>query len=277
MDTLLEVENLDVTFRTEDEVIYAAREVSFSVDRGRTLGIVGESGSGKSASCQAIMGLTPGNGAARADRIVFDGNDINALSESKLEKIRGRDMAMVFQDPMTSLNPVHPIGRQIGESLRLHRGMNRTAARQEARNLLDLVGIPEPDQRLREYPHQLSGGMCQRAMIAMALACRPSLLFADEPTTALDVTVQAQILDLMKRLQGEFGMSIVLVTHDLGVIAEMADDVTVVRDGQVVEAGPVGQIFANPQHAYTRELLDRIPRLDHPSPVYEPPRTEHVA
>ncbi|MBT3359735.1 MAG: ABC transporter ATP-binding protein [Rhodospirillaceae bacterium] len=277
METLLQVENLNVTFRTEDEIIYAAREVSFSVGRGRTLGIVGESGSGKSASCQAIMGLTPGNGVTQADRIVFDGTDINTLAESKLEKIRGRDMAMVFQDPMTSLNPVHTIGRQIAESLRLHRGMNREAARVEAQNLLDLVGIPEPVQRLKEYPHQLSGGMCQRAMIAMALACRPSLLFADEPTTALDVTVQAQILDLMKRLQGEFGMSIVLVTHDLGVIAEMADDVTVMRYGQVVEAGPVGRIFGNPQHEYTRELLDRIPRLDRPSPVYEPPSREQVA
>ena len=277
MEMLLEVENLDVTFRTEDEIIYAVRQVSFSVGRGRTLGIVGESGSGKSASCQAIMGLTPENGIAQADRITFDGVDINSFSENELGKIRGRDMAMVFQDPMSSLNPVHTVGRQIAESLRLHRGMNREAARVEARNLLDLVGIPEPKQRLREYPHQLSGGMCQRAMIAMALACRPSLLFADEPTTALDVTVQAQILDLMKRLQGEFGMSIILVTHDLGVIAEMADDVTVMRDGRVVEAGPVGQIFSHPQHPYTRELLDRIPRLDRPSPLYEPPVLEEVA
>lgn len=277
MEPLLKVENLSVTFRTEDEVVLAARDVSFSVDRARTLGIVGESGSGKSASCQAIMGLTPENGVARADQIVFDGVDINSLSDGELENIRGRDIAMVFQDPMTSLNPVHTIGRQIAESLRLHRGMNGEAASKEARNLLDLVGIPEPRQRLREYPHQLSGGMCQRAMIAMALACRPSLLFADEPTTALDVTVQAQILDLMKRLQNEFGMSIVLVTHDLGVIAEMADDVTVMRDGRVVEAGPVGQIFGDPQHPYTQELLARIPRLDRPSPVYEAPLMGTVA
>lgn len=274
MEALLEVENLNVTFRTEDEIIYAARDVSFAVGRARTLGIVGESGSGKSASCQAIMGLTPGNGIAQADRIVFDGTDIGSFSDSRLEAIRGRDMAMVFQDPMTSLNPVHTVGRQVAESLRLHRSMNGDAARREARDLLDLVGIPEPEQRLREYPHQLSGGMCQRVMIAMALACRPAVLFADEPTTALDVTVQAQILDLMKRLQDEFGMSIILVTHDLGVIAEMADDVTVMRDGRVVEAGPVGRIFDSPRHPYTRELLDRIPRLDHPSPVYHPPVLE---
>lgn len=277
MDSLLAVENLNVTFRTEDEIVYAVRDVSFAVGRGRTLGIVGESGSGKSASCQAVMGLTPGNGIVTADRIDFNGTDISRLPEQALESIRGRDMAMVFQDPMTSLNPVHTIGRQIAESLTLHRGMNRDDARDEARKLLDLVGIPEPVRRLKEYPHQLSGGMCQRAMIAMALACRPSLLFADEPTTALDVTVQAQILELMGRLQAELGMSIVLVTHDLGVIAEMADDVTVMRHGEIVEAGPVGKIFKQPEHPYTIELLDKIPRLDRPSPTYEPPRPEATA
>lgn len=274
MDTLLEIENLSVVFRTEDEVVHAVRDFSLSVRRGTTHGIVGESGSGKSVSCQAILGLTPGNGQFSSDRMLFDGRDLKGLRETELEKIRGCDMAMVFQDPMASLNPVHKIGRQIGEGLRMHRGMNRRQSLIEARHLLERVGIPEPEKRLREYPHQLSGGMCQRAMIAMALACRPSLLFADEPTTALDVTVQAQVLDLMKRLQTEFNMTIVLITHDLGVIAEMADDVTVMRQGRVIETGPVERIFKAPEHPYTRELLDRIPRLENPSPIYTPPSME---
>ena len=271
MDALLRVEKLRVTFRTEDEIIYAAEDVSFNVERGRTHGIVGESGSGKSASCHAIMGIVPENGVAAAQSILFDGTDISTLSEGELEKIRGRDMAMVFQEPLTSLNPVHTIGRQIIEGLKLHRGMDKPAALKESRHLLEMVGIPEPPLRLREYPHQLSGGMCQRAMIAMALACRPSLLIADEPTTALDVTVQAQILDLLNRLQENLGMSIILITHDLGVIAEMADDVTVMRHGRVVEQGTVVQVFEHPAHHYTRELLRQIPRIDQPSPVYHPP------
>jgi ABC-type dipeptide/oligopeptide/nickel transport system ATPase component len=274
MQELLTVENLNVTFRTEDDLVYAVRDVSFSVGRGRTLGIVGESGSGKSATCHAIMGLTPENGLVQANKVFFDGTDLTEMSEQDMEKIRGRDMAMVFQDPMSSLNPVHTIGHQIMESLLLHRDMTRAAARAETLDLLDLVGIPEPGQRIREYPHQLSGGMSQRAMIAMALACRPSLLIADEPTTALDVTIQAQILDLMRRLQADFRMSIILVTHDLGVVAEMADDVTVMRHGQVVEEGAVEQIFESPAHPYTQELLSLVPRLDRPSPVYVPPIQE---
>ncbi len=271
MNILLKVENLNVTFRTEDEVVEAVRNVSFTVERGITHGIVGESGSGKSATCHAILGLTPGNGIARADRIDFQGRDLSGLEERELEKIRGQDIAMIFQDPMTSLNPVHTIGRQIAESLRLHQNLSKSQAINAARDLLDTVGIPEPAQRIREYPHQLSGGMCQRAMIAMALACRPALLIADEPTTALDVTVQAQILELMKRLQDDIGMSIILVTHDLGVIAEVADHVSIMRYGRVVEDGPVARVFKTPEHPYTRELLDDIPRLDQPSPVYVPP------
>ena len=271
MNSLLTIENLNVTFRTEDEVVEAVRDVSFTVERGKTHGIVGESGSGKSASCHAILGLTPENGIARADRIDFQGRDLSGLSERDFEKIRGQEIAMIFQDPMTSLNPVHTIGRQIAESLRLHQNLTKSQAINAARDLLDTVGIPEPAQRIREYPHQLSGGMCQRAMIAMALACRPALLIADEPTTALDVTVQAQILELMKRLQDDIGMSIILVTHDLGVIAEVADHVTVMRYGRVVEDGPVDRVFKHPEHPYTRELLDDIPRLDQPSPVYVPP------
>ena len=274
MEPLLRVEKLNVTFRTEDEIIYAAKDVSFNVGRGRTHGIVGESGSGKSASCHAIMGLIPENGVFAAQSIFFDGAEIGTLSEAELEKIRGRDMAMVFQESLTSLNPVHTIGRQIIESLKLHRGMNKPDALEEARHLLEMVGMPEPSLCLREYPHQLSGGMCQRAMIAMALACRPSLLIADEPTTALDVTVQAQILDLLNRLQEKLRMSIILVTHDLGVIAEMADDVSVMRHGRVVEQGTVEQVFEHPTHPYTRELLRQIPRIDQPSPIYYPPGQE---
>ena len=271
MNNLLTVENLNVTFHTEDEVVEAVREVSFTVERGKTHGIVGESGSGKSATCHAILGLTPENGVVGADRIDFQGKDIAGLQERDLERIRGKDIAMIFQDPMTSLNPVHTIGRQIAESLRLHQNLSKGQAVKAARDLLDTVGIPEPAQRVREYPHQLSGGMCQRAMIAMALACRPALLIADEPTTALDVTVQAQILELMKRLQDDIGMSIILVTHDLGVIAEVADHMTVMRYGRVVEDGPVGRVFEQPEHPYTRELLADIPRLDRPSPIYIAP------
>lgn len=271
MTPALEVKELNVVFRTETADVHAVRDVSFSVPHGTTFGIVGESGSGKSVTCQAVMGLTPANGTVTAEAIRLDGRDIGALSDAALDKVRGRDMAMVFQDPMTALNPVHSIGRQIAESLRLHRGMDRRTAHAEACELLALVGFPEPEQRLRDFPHQLSGGMTQRAMIAMALACRPALLFADEPSTALDVTVQAQILDLLKRLQHEFGMTIVLITHDFGVIVEMAETVAVMRDGRIVEAGPVDEMFANPTHPYTQRLLEQIPRLDHPSPIYTPP------
>lgn len=274
MNTLLNVENLNVTFRTEDEIVSAVRNVSFSVKKGKTLCIVGESGSGKSVSCHAITGLTPKNGIAIADKIHFDDLEMDNLSEKQLLKIRGKRIAMVFQDPVTSLNPVHTVGNQIAESLSLHRGLTGNKATKEVINLLEMVGIPEPSQRIKEYPHQLSGGMSQRVMIAMALACRPDLLIADEPTTALDVTVQAQILDLMRRLQKEIGMAIILITHDLGVVAEMADDVTVMRFGEVVEQGTVDEIFKNPQHPYTQELLGLISRLDEESPIYSPPLQE---
>jgi len=265
---LLEVENLTVSFRTDRNVVEAVKGASFSLERGRTLCIVGESGSGKSVSCHALLGLTPPNGRVMAGTARFDGIDLLTLDEKALEKLRGRDISMIFQDPVAALNPVHRIGTQICESLMLHEGIGRKAAEERASDLLHLVGIPEPRQRLRAYPHQLSGGMNQRIMIATALACRPALLIADEPTTALDVTIQAQILDLMRRLQNEFGMSILFITHDLGVVAEMADSVVVMRHGEVVEAGSRDDIFLAPRHPYTRELLNLVPRLDAPAPVY---------
>ena len=266
--TVLSVENLSVSFRTDSAVVTAVRDVSFTLERGQTLCIVGESGSGKSVTCQAILGLTAGNGQVTAGRVIFAGADLAKLPESALQKIRGRRISMIFQDPVASLNPIHSIGAQIGEALTLHERLSTVAARARAMELLRQVGIPEPERRLREYPHQLSGGMNQRVMIAMALACRPDLLIADEPTTALDVTIQAQILDLMRRLQTEIGMSILFITHDLGVVAEMADRVVVMRHGQVVESGSLQQVFGAPQQPYTRELLDLVPRLDTPAPQY---------
>ena len=268
MTALLTVERLSVSFRTDRGVVAAVRDVGFSLERGRTLCIVGESGSGKSVTCQALIGLTPANGRVTAGRALFDGIDLLTLPESNLERLRGRRISMIFQDPGASLNPLHRIGTQIGESLILHEGMSPAAARTRAGELLRLVGIAEPERRLRDYPHQLSGGMSQRVMIAMALACRPDLLIADEPTTALDVTIQAQILDLMRALQRDIGMSIIFVTHDLGVVAEMADDVLVMRHGEIMESGTCVQLFDAPRHPYTRQLLDLVPRLDQPAPVY---------
>ena len=268
----MEVKNLNVTFRTEEEIVRAVRGVSFAVQAGSTHCIVGESGSGKSVTCHAVLGLTPKNGAVSVEAIRFKGRDLAGLNEGEFEKIRGARIAMVFQDPMSSLNPVHSIGWQLSESLTLHKGMRQAEAAGEAVRLLEMVGIPEPAQRVKEYPHQLSGGMCQRVMIAMALSCDPDLLIADEPTTALDVTVQAQILDLINRMKKEREMAVILITHDLGVVAEMADDVTVMRHGRVMEYGPVERIFHQPGHEYTRELLAQVPRLDHPSPIYAPPR-----
>ncbi|GAB4361759.1 MAG: ABC transporter ATP-binding protein [Kiloniellaceae bacterium] len=265
---LLEVDNLTVRFRTDRGVVEAVKGVSFSLERGRTLCIVGESGSGKSVSCHALMGLTSQNGRVVAGRALLNGVNLLTQREEQLEKMRGRDVSMIFQDPIASLNPVHRIGTQVCESLMLHQRLDRRAATERAVELLQLVGIPEARQRLRAFPHQLSGGMNQRIMIATALACRPALLIADEPTTALDVTIQAQILDLMRRLQAEFGMSILFITHDLGVVAEMADSVVVMRHGEVVESGSRDEIFLSPRHPYTRELLALVPRLDAPAPVY---------
>jgi oligopeptide/dipeptide ABC transporter ATP-binding protein len=266
-DPILQVENLRTYFRTEAGVARAVDGVSFHVNPGETLGIVGESGSGKSVTSLSVMRLIPQPpGEIHPDsRILFRGEggveDLAKASEERMRQIRGNDIAMIFQEPMTSLNPVFKVGDQIMESLRLHQGLSRKDARDKAIDMLRLVGIPIPDQRIDEYPHQLSGGMRQRVMIAIALACDPKLLIADEPTTALDVTIQAQILELLNRLQEELGMSIILITHDLGVVAETCDRVIVMYGGQVFEEGPVREVFADPQNPYTEGLLRSIPRL----------------
>jgi len=262
MASLLEIKDLRVCFDTEAGIVRAIHGVSLRVEHGKTLSIVGESGCGKSVTCHSILQLHPPNGRIIKGTILFEGCNLLSLDLGRLDAIRGHEIAMIFQDPMGALNPVHTIGSQLIESLMLHQGMAHDAAWSEALRLLEVVGIPEAKQRLREYPHQLSGGMNQRAMIAMALSCRPKLLIADEPTTALDVTIQAQILDLLRRLQGEFEMSIILITHDLGVVAEMADNVVIMYSGRVFEEGSVGDIFRKPAHPYTIGLLDSLPRVD---------------
>jgi peptide/nickel transport system ATP-binding protein/oligopeptide transport system ATP-binding protein len=259
---LLRVENLRTYFHTRMGVIKAVDGVDLEVGERRTLGIVGESGSGKSVTALSIMGLIerPGR-VAEGGRILFGGRDLAALPERQMQVIRGNAISIIFQEPMTSLNPVYTAGNQITEAIRLHRRIDARQARERAIELLGLVGIPSPEQRFSAYPHQMSGGMRQRVMIAMALACEPRLLIADEPTTALDVTIQAQILDLLRELRERLGMSIILITHDLGVVAEMCDDVAVMYAGRVVERGPVSAIFRNPQHPYTEALLRSIPLL----------------
>ena len=260
---ILEINNLAVSFATYRGKVSAVRDVSFSVKCGQALGIVGESGCGKSVTAHAVMGLLPKeNSCIEHGSIVFDGTDVTKLHEEEARKLRGRDIAMIFQDPMTSLNPVLTIGTQLEEAIKVHEDISGSAARKRAEELLDMVGIPSPAERLRDYPHQFSGGMRQRVMIAMALSCRPKLLIADEPTTALDVTVQAQILDLLKRLKHELNMAIILISHDLGVIASVCDEVAVMYAGQVVEQGSADELFYNVHHPYTRGLLDSLPRLD---------------
>jgi peptide/nickel transport system ATP-binding protein len=262
---LLDVRDLRVTFtRRGRRDVAAVDGVSFSVDGGETVGLVGESGSGKSVTSLAIMGLLPKRGVQVQGEATFDGRQLLEMDDDQLRSIRGRDIAMVFQDPMSSLNPVVPIGRQVTEVLERHRDLSGAAARDEAARLLNSVGIPDPERRLREYPHQLSGGMRQRALIAMALACKPRLLIADEPTTALDVTIQAQILELLKELVAESGTALVMITHDLGVIAGLCDRVNVMYSGRVVESASRHELFAHPRHPYTGGLLASIPRLDAP-------------
>jgi peptide/nickel transport system ATP-binding protein len=258
---LLEVENLQTHFATPDGVVRAVEGVSFHVDAGETLAIVGESGCGKSVTSMSILRLIQEPPGKIQGSIRFDGRDLLALSEPEMRDIRGNAISMIFQEPMTSLNPVLTVGKQIGETVRLHQGMNARDAEQKAIDMLTLVGIPAPVRRVREYPHQLSGGMRQRVMIAMALACNPKLLIADEPTTALDVTIQAQILDLMRDLKTRLGSAIMLITHDLGVVAEMAERVVVMYAGRKVEEAPVREIFAHPLHPYTRGLLGSVPLL----------------
>ncbi len=262
---LLEVDGLTTEFDTDEGVVRAVDGVGFSVEAGETLGIVGESGCGKSVTALSIMRLLPQPmGQIVGGRILFRGRDLVLEPIERMEKIRGNDIGMVFQEPMTALNPVHTIGRQLTEGLILHKGLEPREATKEAVDILARVGIPAPDIRMGEYPHQLSGGMRQRVVIAIALACKPALLIADEPTTALDVTIQAQILELIKELQAEMGMSVVLITHDMGVIAQTCDKVVVMYAGKVAETAPVIDLFDHPAHPYTRGLLASIPRLDTP-------------
>src|SRR6201993_3280681 len=258
---LLEVENLQTHFRTQEGVVRAVDGVSFAINEGETLALVGESGCGKSVTANSILRLIPEPPGRIAGSIRFQGVDLLKLPERAMRDIRGNDISMIFQEPMTSLNPVLSVGRQLGETLRLQQGLDKRAAEARAIEMLVLVGIPEPRRRVREYPHQMSGGVRQRVMIAMALACTPKLLIADEPTTALDVTIQAQILELMADLKRKVGAAIVLITHDLGVVAEVAERVMVMYAGRKVEEAPVGKLFRSPRHPYTQGLLNAVPKL----------------
>ena len=261
-EALLELRGLTVDFATDDGVVHAVDGLDLALGRGRTLGLVGESGCGKSVTSLAIMGLLPPENSKVGGKVVFEGRDLLTLDAHLIRDLRGARLAMIFQEPMTSLNPSYTIGDQIMEAIQRHQGLDKAAARARAIEVLKLVRISSPEKRIDDYPHKLSGGMRQRAMIAMALACGPQLLIADEPTTALDVTIQAQILDLMRGLRRDTGTAIILITHDLGVVAEMADDVAVMYAGQIVERAAVGDLFARPEHPYTVGLLGSIPRLD---------------
>ena len=264
MAALLDVQDLRVRFDTEDGVVKAVDGVSISVRPGQMLGVVGESGSGKSVSMLTVMGLTRARNATISGSVGFEGKDLLSASDQELQKVRGDDIAMIFQDPLSSLHPFYRVGWQLVEAMQAHRDISKAAARDRAVELLGMVGIPDPRQRVDAYPHELSGGMRQRAMIAMALSNDPKLLIADEPTTALDVTVQAQILQLLARLQRELGMAVVLITHDLGVVAEVTDEIVVMYAGRVVETASTEKIFRAPEHPYTWGLLRSIPRLDRP-------------
>jgi oligopeptide/dipeptide ABC transporter ATP-binding protein len=261
-ERLLEVKGLKVQFATEDGLVRAVDGVDFDVRRGEVLGIVGESGCGKSVTAMTLLGLTRGVNTRFEGEVLYKGRDVLELPDSELQKIRGAGMAMIFQDPMTSLNPVYKVGTQIVEMIRTHEPVSKQAAHNRAVELLRQVGIPDARQRVDEYPHQFSGGMRQRAMIAMALSCNPDVLIADEPTTALDVTIQAQILELIDRLKDEFDSSVILITHDLGVVAEIADEILVMYAGRVVERSSTHELFYDPQHPYSWGLLGSIPRLD---------------
>ena len=260
---MLKIENLKVHFDTDDGVLYADDGVNLHIDRGETLGVVGESGCGKSVTAMTIMKLLPmPPGRIAAGQIWFEGQDLVQANEAVMRQLRAREIAMIFQEPMTSLNPVLSVGEQIAESLRLHEGLSNKQALAKAAEMLGLVNIPRPSQRVNDYPHQFSGGMRQRVMIAMALSCKPKLLIADEPTTALDVTIQAQILDLLNQLKSQMGMSIMLITHAMGVVAETAQRVVVMYAGRVVEEASVDDLFGSPSHPYTQGLIRSIPRID---------------
>lgn len=264
---LLEVKGLTTQFFTQDGIVHAVNGISYTLNEGETLGIVGESGSGKSVGVMSLMRLIPSPpGKISAGEVLFEGRDLLKISDDEMRSIRGNKIAMIFQDPMTSLNPVLTVGRQISEALELHLGMDKKQARDRTIELLQMVGIPSAGDRIGNYPHQFSGGMRQRVMIAMGLSCNPQLLIADEPTTALDVTIQAQIISLVKRLRDEIGMAIIWITHDLGVVAGLADRVMVMYAGRIVEEAPVKELYKNPRHPYTLGLLGSIPRLDEDRP-----------
>ncbi len=265
-ENILQVDKLITSFETDRGLLRAVDQVSFSVPEGKTVGIVGESGCGKSVTAMSIVRLLPQpSGKILGGHVYFKGRDLVRATDAEIRRVRGGEIGVIFQEPMAALNPVHRIGKQVSEVFRLHKNISKKDAWTAATDMLHMVRIPAPEKRMMDYPHHLSGGMRQRIVIAMALACRPSLVIADEPTTALDVTVQAQILDLMKRLQVEMGMSTILITHDLGVIAETCDEVVVMYAGRVVEKASATELFENPLHAYTKGLLDSIPRLDTPS------------
>jgi oligopeptide/dipeptide ABC transporter ATP-binding protein len=259
---ILQVKSLRTSFFTEAGEVRAVDGVGFKVFPGKLMGIVGESGSGKTASVLSIMRLLPESARIVGGEVIFEGRDLTKISESAMREIRGAQIAMIFQEPMTSLNPVFTIGSQVGEAIRLHQHTSRAETRNRTIEALRMVGIADPERRIKDYPHQLSGGMRQRVMIAMALSCNPKLLIADEPTTALDVTIQAQILDLIRELQSRLGLAVILVTHDLGIVAEYADDVTILYAARVMEQAPCAELFRNPLNPYTRGLLESIPGLD---------------
>jgi len=270
METLLEVNNLVTEFRTADGNVQAVRDVSFSVAKGETLCIVGESGCGKSITSLSVIGLLPSNGSITSGEVKYEGKPIHNLPFEQMRKMRGTKISMIFQEPMTALNPVLTIGYQLREPLILHRKISKSAANKQGIELLKQVGIPYPEKRINQYPHELSGGMRQRVMIAIALACHPGLLIADEPTTALDVTIQAQILDLINELKEKLNMGVMMITHDMGVVAEVADRVMVMYAGKKVEEGTVTEIFENPKHPYTIGLLNSVPNVDDPDFELEP-------
>ncbi len=263
-ERLIEVKDLKVHFVTEDGIVRAVDGVNFTLDRGEVLGIVGESGSGKSVTSMTLLGLTRDKNTRFEGEVLYKGRNVLAMREEELQEVRGNEMAMIFQDPMTSLNPVYTIGAQICEAIQVHESIDRRAAGRRAVELLKQVGIPNPESRVDDYPHQFSGGMRQRAMIAMSLACNPDVLIADEPTTALDVTIQAQIIELIDKLKDDFNSAVILITHDLGVVADVADEIIVMYAGRVVEEAPTRKLFYDPQMPYTWGLLGSIPRLDRP-------------
>jgi peptide/nickel transport system ATP-binding protein/oligopeptide transport system ATP-binding protein len=265
-EKLLEVKDLKVRFATEDGIVQAVDGISFDLERGKVLGIVGESGSGKSVTAMTLMGLTRGVNARFEGEVLYRGTDLLKISDRAMQDYRGNELGMIFQDPMTSLNPIYRIGEQIVEAIQAHENVDKRAARSRTVELLRQVGIPNPDARFDDFPHQFSGGMRQRAMIAMALSCNPSILIADEPTTALDVTIQAQIVELISRLKDDFDSAVIFITHDLGVIADIADEILVMYAGRVVERGSKRDVFYDPQMPYTWGLLGSIPRLDRPRP-----------